>query len=462
MIESTLTVLNLFLSVPVTLLLLGFIIASIRERKLRAVIIFSISFAFNLTVWYLFFFFVHIKIIYWINLIVLPGIVLFAVLSAVKYFPERKYPDLSDIERYDERDHMFSRNNLRYHPDLAEKYYSMHPDKKENDRRLHRKRKLMDKGSRYYDKYLTDLPAAAFKMLERTQDITKGETDDENTPEEPKPSKLTKIVKHIAYYYGAVDAGVTELKDYHFYSHHGRSASRWGEPIKPEKGYAIALITPMDTSMMDEAPSLSVLMESSRQYVETAKIAHIVAHYLRKLGFRSTSHVDGSYSVICPPVARDAGLGEIGRIGIFMHRKYGPSVRISVVTTQAELIEDERKDYHINHFCDSCKKCAQNCPTNSIEKGEMETDRNFPHWSINQERCYGFWKETGTDCAVCIRACPYSKPDTFMHRFVRWYISRNPLNQKIALFLDDLVYGRETKIPGKNPERYIFENMKQI
>ena len=65
---------------------------------------------------------------------------------------------------------------------------------------------------------------------------------------------------------------------------------------------------------------------------------------------------------------------------------------------------------------------------------------------INQEKCFSFWKTIGADCGICIRVCPYTKPDTLIHRTVRFYISRNPINQRIALFLDDLFYGRKIKI----------------
>nr|NJM03902.1 hypothetical protein [Desulfobacula sp.] len=58
----------------------------------------------------------------------------------------------------------------------------------------------------------------------------------------------------------------------------------------------------------------------------------------------------------------------------------------------------------------------------------------------------------GSDCGLCISVCPYTKPDTLIHRLVRAYISRNPLNQRIALFMDDLLYGRYKKSPASNPD----------
>lgn len=57
--------------------------------------------------------------------------------------------------------------------------------------------------------------------------------------------------------------------------------------------------------------------------------------FLNKPGFNSRAHIDGDYELICPLVARDAGLGEIGRMGLLMTPRLGPRVRIAVVTTEA-------------------------------------------------------------------------------------------------------------------------------
>ena len=47
------------------------------------------------------------------------------------------------------------------------------------------------------------------------------------------------------------------------------------------------------------------------------------------------AHIDGNYQVIAPLVARDAGLGTIGRMGLLMTPELGPRVRLAVVTTRA-------------------------------------------------------------------------------------------------------------------------------
>ena len=195
-----------------------------------------------------------------------------------------------------------------------------------------------------------------------------------------------------------------------------------------------------------------MLQESAQKYVEAAKISNIVAAYIRQFGYRARAHNDANYDVLCVPIAVESGLGELGRMGLFMHRTHGPCVRLAIVTTDLELPDSPQKpDLYMGEFCRICKKCADNCPSKSISKGEEPSSRNVRHWSILQEKCFSYWKTIGSDCGLCISACPYTKPDTLIHKAVRFYISRNPLNQKIALLMDDLLYGRYKKIPGKNP-----------
>ncbi len=130
-------------------------------------------------------------------------------------------------------------------------------------------------------------------------------------------------------------------------------------------------------------------------------------------------------------------------------------MRLAAVTTELELPPSRGRDFHAASFCRICRKCAENCPTRAIASGAEPTARGFRHWSIAGEKCYGFWKQIGSDCAVCIRSCPYTKPDTLLHRLVRFYISRNPLNQRLALFFDDLFYGRRKKISPVNPDEIL-------
>lgn len=419
------------------------LVSSILEKERRAVLLSLAALAANSAVWILLNLFSHLKWVQGVN----AGIILLFLgiggFSLLKFSPAPVKRDLSAAGQYDERDYIFSRNNLQFHPHLAEKYYRAHPGKKEIDEKIHAKPELGEPGHLYYDKYYSPVFDAAFSLLIRTRGAARGEVSPQK--KEIDKEKLTGVIKETALFYGAVDVGIAPLKPYHFYSHAGRHAENWGEKIQNSHQTAIVIVVAMDVEMIKKAPALTATLESSRKYVEAAKIANIIAEYIRSFGYGARAHTDGNYEVLCVPTAVDAGLGRLGRIGLLMHPVYGPCVRLSVVTTELELITPDTTarppDNSIDHFCKICKKCADSCPTKSISRDEEPAGRGFKHWSVNQETCFSYWKNVGTDCAFCIRVCPYTKPNTLIHKLVRFYISRNTINRRIALFMDDFFYG---------------------
>jgi hypothetical protein len=63
-------------------------------------------------------------------------------------------------------------------------------------------------------------------------------------------------------------------------------------------------------------------------------------------------------------------------------------------------------------------------------------------WVLNREECYRFWRKAGTDCAVCIFVCPYSKPANTFHDFIRKITESSSAAQHLSIRADDLFYGR--------------------
>lgn len=185
-------------------------------------------------------------------------------------------------------------------------------------------------------------------------------------------------------------------------------------------------------------------MESARQYLNAGVIAVNLAELVRRLGYRARAHIDGNYRVICPLVARDAGLGELGRMGLLMTPKLGPRVRIAVVTLDIPLVPDEPfSDSTTLDFCLQCRKCAESCPSRALPFGDPEEDeKGALRWKIDAEACFTLWAKLGTDCARCMAVCPYSHPDNLLHNGIRWGIRRNVLFRRGAVYMDDLVYGR--------------------
>ncbi len=148
--------------------------------------------------------------------------------------------------------------------------------------------------------------------------------------------------------------------------------------------------------------------------------------------------------MICPLVARDAGLGEIGRMGLLMTPELGPRVRIAVVTTDLPLVADLRKpDPSVIDFCSKCNKCADVCPGRAISFDDRSEIDRIRRWQINSEACFTLWTKIGTDCGRCVTVCPYSHPDNLMHNVIRLGVRNSSLFRWFALKMDDLFYGRK-------------------
>ncbi len=425
------------------------IYSAFHENQRRAWYFGLVFLLINSAFWLVMIFFIDIQMAAVLNVLFMILIFIFMLISLARWFPARSAEKQTPTQLFDERDHMFARNNLQLHSDLFEKYYSIHPELKAVDEKIHKLPELLEPGSIYYDRIFAPLGIAHDTVTTAGKHAADFPVAHERVETDPK--EISEIICRIAKYHGAVDAGITKTKPYQFYSHAGRQADDWGTEIKNTHPYAIAIIVAMDTAMIGHAPKLPMILESTRQYIEAAKIAHILANYIKGLGYDARAHFDGQYEVACVPVALDAGLGELGRLGLLIHPDYGPCVRISVVTTEMKLFESKNTAHHIGDFCRICKKCADNCPTNAIAYAEMPESRGFKHWHINMENCYTFWKRSGTDCGICLRVCPYTKPNTLFHKMARFYVSRNPVNQRVALFFDDLLYGRKIKISKKNP-----------
>jgi reductive dehalogenase len=255
-------------------------------------------------------------------------------------------------------------------------------------------------------------------------------------------SGVTGFIRTWGKKLGAAGVGFTEMADYHYYTTAGRG-DRYGNSIRKRHKFGIVFLVEMDQQMISSAPRSPVVMESANQYLRSAAIATQVAVMIRRLGYKAKTHIDANYDVICPLVAKDAGLGEIGRNGLLISDDYGPRVRISVVTTDLPLMADRpRSDSSVIKFCSVCKKCAYNCPAQSISTGPRELVNNVMKWQLDQESCFTYWNHCGTDCGKCISTCPYSHGNNWFHNTIRAGIRNNIFFLHLASLLDDFFYGK--------------------
>lgn len=348
-------------------------------------------------------------------------------------------------KKFDERDIMFSRMELKAGTDKMENYYRNKPENKQKDDLFRNEPGLLNPKSKFYNPFLFNAAEATFSTVELLNPLV--ESDEIKMPEVNFNSKeITDFISKWTKKLGAADVGITWLQPYHTYSIVGRGA-KYGEKVELNHKFAIAFTVEMDHETMSYNPSGPVIMESAQQYLNAGTIAVQVAQFIRNLGFKARAHIDANYRVICPIVAQDAGLGTIGRMGLLITPKLGPRVRIGVVTTNLELVTNNKPlDSSIIHFCEICQKCAVNCPSNAISLESSKKATRRERWTINHESCFTYWCKVGTDCGRCVAVCPYSHPNNFLHNSVRWFIGRNPVNRWIMLNLDNFFYHRKPPI----------------
>jgi reductive dehalogenase len=422
------------------LALLG--ITSLIERKGRAVLMAALLFVLFAAIW-----FGGFLIFLPEDFVVAGAVIVVAVPGILFFIPVGKNKSLkiSDTgQRVDERDVMFARAD--YQPGLQgyRAYYKMRPEKKEIDDTIRKLPELLAPGGKYYDPVRSAYVRSQFDIEESFVTQVDGPVD--VNKDKVDPEKMTAILKKLTLHLGAGEVGMARLNPAYVYSHVGRGPEPWGKEIVNNHPYAIVFTVEMDYAKVEEAPKIGITEETALQYLNSQRIAIVLARYIRRLGWPARAHVSGSnYQIMLPPVAYDAGLGELGRLGYLISPRFGARIRLGAVTTEIPLVPDEPIHFGVQDFCEKCKKCAVNCPPGAIPDGSRITVHGVEKWQLDIEKCYYFWRVIGTDCGLCMKVCPFSHPDTLAHNILRQGIKRSSFARSISVYGDDLFYGKKAK-----------------
>jgi len=304
---------------------------------------------------------------------------------------------------------------------------------------------LLGPGGRYYDPERSKQIKAAFRTIQTLTTQVDGKVSANKTGGDP--STITAEIKELVGRMGADEVGVTRLNKMFVYSHVGRGPEPWGKPIELGHKFAVVFTLEMSYDRVQQAPDLPITEESALQYLRGATISVSLARYIRNLGYPARAHIsDSNYQVMLPPVAHDAGLGELSRMGYLISRKFGARVRLGAVTTDLPLVPDRPVVFGVQDFCATCLKCAENCPSAAIPRGGKTTVRGVEKWQLNVEQCLWFWRVAGTDCGLCMHICPYSHPPTFVHNVVRAGVRHAAFARRVSIWGDDFFYGRRVRL----------------
>ncbi|MBW2340027.1 MAG: reductive dehalogenase [Deltaproteobacteria bacterium] len=364
-----------------------------------------------------------------------------------------------EVKRQDERTHVFARNrSLRPGSEQFAAFYREHPEYEEYDaRRREAGGPLGHFGTidspHEGPNVAATLASGAIPMYLGTPEKVKPEPHFlmKGKRVNLTPEEATERIKGYVQNRGADLVGITELNPLWVYSHRGEifyeNWEDWGREIKVEHKYAVVFAMEMSFDMVGTGPHTPTAIESMGNYAKGAYIATQLASFIANLGHSAAASHFRHYEALMVPLAVDAGLGELGRLGYLVTKELGPRVRLGVVTTDLPLIPDKPVDIGVQDFCRICKKCAVCCPSNSIPVEKNQTVVNgLRRWKLNDETCFEYWGKIGTDCNVCMRVCPWSHARTFPHRIILELITRNKSARRIFSIMDDIFYGKRPKV----------------
>ena len=343
----------------------------------------------------------------------------------------------SGLKRFDDRHTGFSRGAVE-----GDKYTAMHDESIVNIEKLIPGKTIID-----HAKWVSGRTVDYLLRKNSLARVNRPIYNSAYRLKNPDPAAITKIVKEMALWIGADLVGVAKLNPLWIYTHWGEHnamytlAAKAGDPIEvpPEYKMVVVMAHEMDYDGVRRSPNVE--SETDIGYSKGAWCAASLATFITELGYKAIPAVNELGLSI--PMAVDAGLGEMGRMGQLMTRDYGPRVRISKVFTDLPLVPDKPLAFGVQDFCTFCKKCADVCPSGSIDSGEKAVYAGVEKWQTKQDTCYRYWRRAGSDCALCVKVCPYSHPANAAHDLVRWFIRRNHAARRVALRADDLAYGRQ-------------------
>lgn len=426
----------------------GFALVSFREKELRAGWVASGFTLFTLVIFLTpLFMSKNIQL----GVIIITSILTLAFLVAMLLPIGKVKPTHEQAkERFDERRTVFARNKLIPGSERFRSYYELHPEDLAKDDAWRRNPGLLSPQAAFAEPLSFAATDASFMTLATLGPMADGPIA--STSEEITHKAASTYVKTLAKFYGALEVGICDLKKEYIYTQIGRGSGMYGEPIALEHKHAIAMTFEMDHALIGANPRPPGIMETGHEYVASAMAAVQLAAAIRNLGYPARAHFEGNYQVIAPPIARDAGLGEIGRMSILMTPSEGPRVRLSVVTTDLPLIPDKPTiDPAVIDFCLICKKCATTCPSRAISYENRQVHNGALRWVIDPVACYSYWTKVGTDCGVCMRVCPFAHGSSWHHQLIRWGICKSGFFRRAALVMDNIFYGKAPKprpVPG--------------
>jgi ferredoxin len=216
---------------------------------------------------------------------------------------------------------------------------------------------------------------------------------------EKSADEWSSLVKQAALDCGADEVGICAY----------RPEWTFDDRPQPKGHWAIVMGFAHDYDNMKTAPDDNSYVEVMAQYDRGGKAAINLSNWVRDQGFIAQSKTGpATEDVLMIPAAIEAGLGELGKHGSLINRKYGSSFRLSMVTTDMPLLADQPDIFGADQFCESCQLCTTACPPDAISDKKQQV-RGDTKWYVNFDKCLPYFVEN-LSCGLCLVVCPWSRP----------------------------------------------------
>jgi reductive dehalogenase len=270
----------------------------------------------------------------------------------------------------------------------------------------------------------------AFVLLQDGEPLSQG----------PKPTEAQRNaenVKAASYFLGVDAVGISRCPDWTWYSHDATGAE-----LTPPHDQAISMIIDQGFETMDGASGDDwiAVAQSMRAYLRFSLLGGVIAKQIRNLGYSAKAHSVMDGEVLQPPLLLLSGLGEVSRIGeVILNPLLGPRLKSGVVTTDMPMTHDKPIDFGLQAFCESCNKCARECPSGAITAGPKRMFNGYEIWKSDSQKCttYRITTEGGAMCGRCMKTCPWNLEGIFTEKPFRWLASNVPTAAPALAKLDD-------------------------
>jgi epoxyqueuosine reductase len=234
--------------------------------------------------------------------------------------------------------------------------------------------------------------------------------------------------------------------------------------VIPRKArYAISYTTQMSGETMQRCPTLTGGNTTGLSYTRMWNTYAMLHEFIRGIGWNSYGTTSFNGLGIYPAMAVMAGLGEMSRLNRMITPEYGPMVRTVFMLTDLPLAPTKPISFGVMKFCESCKRCADLCPSKSIpfdkepswENNDGWHNPGHKTWFENSVTCRNYWSASASNCGICFSVCPYTSDDkALIHSLWKATAAITPVFDATITNLTNRAFPAELGKPTKSPESW--------